>query len=201
MLVSVEKLKEYLGLPEGEDATLDPILERSSMMAQTLVESYIGFGIELDMGMLTTDVRKQLRAVRIVRFHQYPVKLSSLKIDGTVVPTDQYTMDDRLGVLEFMTQRTYIESLEMKYATGFDPDNMPKDLETAIANIAIGIYENGGKITTQVAGGALKSMTMFDAMSMSFDTGAASGVGTPEAVVTQWAFVLDKYRVDKFVMG
>ena len=201
MLVSIETLKEYLGLPEGDDPAIDPILERSSLIAQTLVESYIGFAIEIDMSALLTDTRNQLRGVRIVRFRQYPVKVSTIKIDEVAVPVDQYTMDERLGVLEFTTQREFIESLELRYATGFDPETVPKDLETTITNIAIAIYENGGKITTQVSGGALKSMTMFDAMSMSFDTTSTGSVGTPEGIVTQWAFVLDKYRVDKFVMG
>jgi hypothetical protein len=44
---------------------------------------------------------------------------------------------------------------------------------------------------------------MFDAMSMSFDTGSAvtSSISGPQALPAQWAFVLDKYRVNTYVMG
>jgi hypothetical protein len=67
-------------------------------------------------------------------------------------------------------------------------------------NIALAIYENGGRVASQTTSGALKSMTMFDAMSMSFDTGSTESASGPEALVSQWAFVLDKYRVDKYTL-
>lgn len=205
MLVSVETLKEYLGLPEAEDAVIDPILERSSMTAQSLAESYVGFGMEYDPGApALVELRFQMYGVKVVRLPRYPAVLSTAKIDGVELNPSEYTFNENLGLLEFFQRRTFVNMLEVKYRTGFDPEKVPSDIQTAIVNMAIGVYENGGKITTQAsgAGGALKSMTMFDAMSMSFDTAAgASGAGTPEGIVMQWAFVLDKYRVDKFVMG
>jgi hypothetical protein len=44
---------------------------------------------------------------------------------------------------------------------------------------------------------------MFDAMSMSFDTGAATGstVVGAEALLESWKFVLDQYRVNQPTMA
>lgn len=202
MLVSIDTLKEYLGLPPAADPELDPILERSSMIAQTLAESYIGTPIEQDPASPKTAAYFQLWGVRVVRLQEFPTALVSLSAEGVTVPAAEYTFNPRTGTLEFTLQRN-INSLELVHTPGFTPETVPKDIETAIANMAIGIYENGGKInSTQSSAGALKSMTMFDAMSMSFDTGTASAdAGSPEGIVSQWAFVLDKYRVDKYIMG
>lgn len=202
MLVPIETLKEYLGLPTTPDPAIDPVLERSILIAQTLTESYIGFPIEQDFSLQQTATYFQMQGVRLVRLREFPTAPVSVKVDDVVVPVSEYTFDSRMGVLEFTAQRN-VAKLEIVHVPGFTPENVPKDIETALVNMSIGIYENGGKINaTQSSAGALKSMTMFDAMSMSFDTGAtAADSGSPEGIVTQWAFVLDKYKVDRYVMG
>lgn len=202
MLVPIDTLKEYLGLPLTADPDIDPVLERSSLTAQALAESYIGAPIEQDPASPKQSLHYQLSGVRVVRLREFPTALTSVSADDVPLTSDQYSFDSRMGVLKFLSQRS-IAKLEIVHVPGFTPENMPKDIETAITNMALGIYENGGKInSTQSSAGALKSMTMFDAMSMSFDTGATSAdAGSPEGLVSQWAFVLDKYKVDKYVMG
>jgi hypothetical protein len=204
MIVTIDAMKEALGLPTAANPTIDPVLERSSLIAQTLVESYIGLGIELDLtDGLKTEVRRQLTGVRVVRARAYPATLSSAKLDDATLPADQYTFDSALGVLEFKQQRAYVDKLELKYGTGWDDESVPKDIIEATLNIALAIYENGGRIAAaSTVSGALKSMTMFDAMSMSFETGSSSdnSITGPESLVSQWAFVLDKYKVDGYVM-
>jgi hypothetical protein len=93
--------------------------------------------------------------------------------------------------------------LEVDYVSGWDP--VPQDLELVLLNLAIGTYNLGGSYAGSVsATGALKSMTMFDAMSMSFETGssgvsgsgtAAAAPGSPAALLEQWSYVLDKYSM------
>lgn len=203
MLVSIETLKEFLGLPTTADPVADPVLERSVLIAQTLVESYLGIPIEQDPGAPRTFLRYQLLGVKVIRLPEFPTALSSVEIDDVVSALGaEYTFDSRSGILEFRTQRD-VSKLKIVHLPGYTPEEVPKDLEVVLVNISIGIYENGGKInSTQSSAGALKSMTMFDAMSMSFDTGTTSAdAGSPEGIVSQWAFVLDKYKVDKYVMG
>lgn len=204
MLVSIETLKEYLGLPDTEDPVVDPILERSSTLAQSLVESYVGFGLEIEGAATKTQTFHQLTGARVVRLEHYPVVIRSVEIDGVAVPADQYSADLALGTIKFTQQRQSILLLEIDYVSGFSAENVPADLTNAIANIALTLYENGGKFNVQSSAGSLKSMTMFDAMSMSFETSASGdgpAMGSPEALVRQWAFVLDHYKVDKYVMG
>ena len=204
MLVDIDVLKEYLGLPLTEDSVIDPILERSSILSQTLVESYVGYPLEQMPENKKTYTQHYLRGVQEVRLPHFPAKVTSVKVDTVELAADMYRADSRLGTVSFPSQQVSIERLDVQYLPGFTPETVPADLQMALANIALTVYENGGKLPTQSGTtGALKSLTMFDAMSMSFDTdGAASGsAGTPEGLVKQWAFVLDKYTADKFVMG
>jgi hypothetical protein len=203
MLIPISVLKKLLGMPATPDPVADPILENSSMIAQTMCEAYIGMPMEQDTSAPMTATYYQMGPVKLVRLHEYPTTLISVEMDGATLGVDQYTFKSRTGEFEFTMQRSSVGSLEIVHAPGWTSETLPKDLEMAITNIAIGIYENGGKISsTQSSAGALKSMTMFDAMSMSFDTGATTtDAGSPEGLVSQWAFVLDKYDVDKYVMG
>jgi len=203
MLVQIDTLKEILGLPLSADPAIDPVLERSSLTAQMLVEAYIRTPIEQDPASPKTYARFQLSNFRLVRLPEYPAALVSVKVDDVVLPTTEYTFDTKTAILMFMSQRYSVAKLEIKYMPGFTADTTPADLAGVISNIAIAIYENGGKIAAASSSGALKSMTMFDAMSMSFETGsgATSASSGPEAMVGQWAFVLDYYKVDKYVMG
>jgi hypothetical protein len=200
MLVQVDDVKSYLGLPLEANPTVDPVLERSVLLAETLVGSYVGFRLEQDMSAQLTLTKHYITATKVVRLPHFPVKVSSVKLDDTVLAADQYRIDERLGLFEFAEERTSVGKLEIKYSPGFSAETFPPDIRAAVENIAIGIYENGGKIAVASSSGALKSLTMFDAMSMSFDTGStAASAGTPEGIVSQWAFVLDKYKVNSFV--
>jgi hypothetical protein len=201
MLVTVDRMKELLGLPDSEDPVADPVLERSSLSAQSLVDSYVGFSVELnDAVPENADIRYELYGVRVIRLRSFPATLVSVKIDDVVVSADQYKFNSALGMLEFREQRGSIRQLEILYRPGYTPENAPQEIVDVISNIAIAIYENGGRVQMQAGSGQLKSMTMFDAMSMSFDTGSVQS-GTPESLVSQWGFVLNRHRVDKFVMG
>lgn len=200
MLIQIDLLKSYLGLPDADDVVKDPILERSSMIAQALVEAYIGTNIELESALPVTDLF-DVRYARVLRLSRYPAVVSSVKIDNVVVPTDQYSVNGPIGVVEFLYQR-WVDKVEVTYRSGFDANNFPKDFELALSNIAIALYNNSGLLPGQaVQSGALKSLTMFDAMSMSFDTDASATASAPQSLVTQWAFVLDKYKVNSFTMG
>ena len=193
-----------MGLPDTEDSVIDPVLERSSTLAQSLVEAYLGLALEMEGALPRTQTFKQLSGVKVVRLEHYPVAVSAVAIDAVAVPSDQYTVDNRLGVVEFTQQRVSILSLVVTYKSGYSAEDVPADIANAIANIALTLYENGGKFAVQSSAGALKSMTMFDAMSMSFETGAGGegpAMGSPESLVMQWAFVLDKYKVNKYVMA
>lgn len=202
MLVTVDSIKDALGLPTPLPPETEALIERSAIQAQVLVGAYLGYVVELDMGQQKTVPFYQQREMKLFRLEEYPVKMSSVKIDDVELPADQYTFDARLGMLNLKSARAYIEKLEIKYATGFSPEKVPQDLLAALENITITIYENGGRVPTTSAGaGELKSMTMFDAMSMSFETSGTNDAGTPEGMITQWAFVLDRYRINsKYVM-
>lgn len=202
MILSIDTLKEMLGLPTTADPSIDPVLERSANLAQMMVEAYVQTTLEQDPSAPKTYTRYQVSPSRVVRLSEFPAKLLSAKVDDLELPTDQYTFDQQTGVLQFVGQRYSVGKVEIRYLPGFTPENMPADLIGALSNIALAIYDNGGRIAAASSSGALKSMTMFDAMSMSFETGGATSAASgPEAMVSQWAFVLDKYRPSKYVMG
>jgi hypothetical protein len=204
MLVSVDAIQEMLGLPTPLSPETEELIERSAVQAQILVSAYVGFPVEQDMGQQRTVPYYQMYNTKLLRLDEYPARVTSVKIDGVEVPADQYTADARLGMVNFKGFRPYIEMLEVKYAPGFTAEKVPKDLLAALENITIAVYENGGRVpTTSGTTNELKSMTMFDAMSMSFETGGANAAaaGTPEGMLSQWAFVLDRYKIDsKYVM-
>lgn len=205
MLISIAKLKSWIGLPATTDAEKDPILKRSSVLAQALVDAYVKHPIERIEGQWTTIVDRGLGFRKLYRLPAFPVLFntsSPVKIDGVEVPSSEYAADERLGTVEFTTERQ-IGTLEISYAAGFTAETLPADVESALVNIAIGIYNNGGNLATAGATGDLKSLTMFDALSMSFDVGAnTADAFTPEGIVKQWAFVLDKLKHDNtYTMG
>lgn len=203
MLVTIESMKQALGLPTTVDPTIDPIMTRSSVLAQNLVSAYVGFSVE------ASDEPESFSGdnacdIRVIRLPKFPAQLTSFKIEGTDVPADQYKFDGRVGVITFYVPRSRLKYYLIQYIPGFDGEifPVPEDLLDAIRNIALGLYSRGGNLQQTGASGALKSLTMFDAMSMSFDVGGASvEASTPEGMVKQWAFVLDQYAVNKYVMG
>lgn len=203
MLVSIESMKEALGLATTADPVIDPIMTRSSTLAQRMVSSYIGFPAEApeDPVRFSDD---NVCDVRAIRLPVYPAQLVSFVIEDVEVPYDQYRFDGRIGTVTFYVPKLRIKHFLIDYLPGFDGEvfPVPEDLLDAIQNIALGIYARGGNLQQTGSSGALKSLTMFDAMSMSFDVGATTAdSSTPEGMVKQWAFVLDKYKVDKYVMG
>lgn len=203
MLVSVDTLKTALGLPLTADPVADPLLENSSRTAQGLVEAYIGMPLEpgddpMEYG---GDDRLDLKYIRLP---MWPCQLLDLTIEGTVVTSDQYRFDKRLGAVTLYVARPRVKYFVARYFPGYDGDILvcPQDILDAIQNIALGVYARGGTLQPAAASGALKSLTMFDAMSMSFDVGTTTAdSSTPEGMVAQWAFALDKYSVTKYVMG
>lgn len=204
MIITVDMMKEALGMATTPDPVNDPVMERSAAIAQALVEAYIGTTIEQNYDRPQWVRKFHEIGIQTVRLRHWPATLISATLDGTAVPADQYDFHGALGALEFKQQRAYVGKLEIKYVEGYVDDEIPKDIIDATLHLSLSVYENGGKLSAAASSsaGALKSLTMFDAMSMSFDTGATASTTTgPEALPAQWAFVLDKYRVNTYVMG
>lgn len=202
MLVQIVDLKRALGLPETDDPVADPIFTRSSILAQDLVSGYVGFPVERSDDTPHSYYGENAQDVRVIRLPMYPASLLNFEIDGQEVATDQYYYTERLGTISFYVPRVRIKTYLVEYFPGFDPEAVPTDITVAISNIALGLYARNGNLQPAAASGALKSLTMFDAMSMSFDVGTTTAdSSTPEGILKQWAFMLDRYRVDKYVMG
>lgn len=203
MLIQIETMKSYLGLPDTDDPVQDPILERSMVIAQNLVSGYVGMDIEAGDD-ARTYTAFDLSGVSVIRLPAYPLlRIMSVYLDDVLLAETEYCGDKRLGMIILNSPRSYVKKVVIKYVSGYeDEDTVPIDLKEAIVNIAIGVYSKNGNMSTTSTAGALKSLTMFDAMSMSFDVGASSAdAGTPQGMLAQWAFVLDKYKVDSYIMG
>jgi hypothetical protein len=204
MIVTLAELKTALGIT---DNTQDALLTRSLTMANALIAGYIGFDLSD-----TAKERSFTTIVDSVRGHIklpfYPVvAVTSLTADGNTVATDAgWYLLPEIGIVEQFPAERYSASgrygvrATAIYRAGFETANMPEELKQACIDIANAIYVNGGTIPSGGAAGGtgeLKSLTMFDAMSMSFDTGASTGstVVGAEALLESWKFVLNRYRV------
>ena len=202
MLVPIDSMKLALGLATTADPVVDPIMTRSSILAQTLVSAYVGYPVETPEDPVSFS-GDNICDVRAILLPVYPAQLVSFVIENVAVPSDQYRFDMRTGSVTFYVPKLRVKHFVIQYLPGFDGELLPvpEDLLAAIQNIALGLYARGGNLQQTGASGALKSLTMFDAMSMSFDVGATTAdSSTPEGMVKQWAFVLDQYKVDKYVM-
>lgn len=194
MIATRDQLKAALGIA-ADDASKDVLLDNSLVQANALITSYVGFDLSdtttVREWVYTNDRYEQPR--NFIHLPEFPVLdiVEILDADGVPVPPANYRLIPRLGRVDFlfggMPSSDY---LTLHYHAGFDP--LPADLLPVALNIASTIYNNGGQVVAPT--NQLKSLTMFDAMSMSFNTGDVNVAG-PDALLRAWAFVLDRYSV------
>jgi hypothetical protein len=190
MLATLAELKAALGI-SGTDQ--DALLTSSLAQANGLIAGYIGADLSD-----TADRTETLYVPNGATFVNLPVwpviSLTSVTANGEAF-TD-HSLVKRSGGLFF----DYLpgnptrlgNEVEVVYSAGFA--TVPEDLKTVCLNIASTIYNRGGAVSTATGENELKSLTMFDAMSMSFDS-SKSASDTPEGLIGTWAFILDQYRL------
>lgn len=201
-MVTVETIKVALGIPP-DDVSKDDLIQQSIDMAYALVWGYVGY----DMSDTATEQEYEYSADRyadrmysswsnrnFVHLPIWPVNEVTEVLDSAGVPIapDQYRVVKKQGRVEFLNGLPGSDFLTFHYLVGFDP--MAPDVDMVVQNLATSIYNNGG--TLQTAANPLKSLTMFDAMSMSFDT-STGGTGAAAEMLGSWSFILDKYKINK----
>lgn len=197
MLATITQLKAMLGIV---DAAQDTLLTSSLSQANGLLAAYIGADLS-DVGDRVYDGMIPEGAT-YVNLPVWPlISISEFTVNGVAVAPADYTMSKRTASIFFDSLPGNAgragNVVAATYKAGFA--DVPVDLNTVCLNIAATIYNNGGQLAVQTSSNELKSLTMFDAMSMSFDTGSSS-VNTPEGLIKTWGFMLTKYRLATPVM-
>ena len=179
-----------------------------------MADAGVARSTELHSGTLTradlSDIDKEHVYTAVVeggtRYVKLPVfplfNVVSLSAEGEPVSPADYIPQERIGIIDVpgglpASTNRYGCRVSVVYTAGFE--EIPQDLNMVCLNMAAGIYNMGGTFASAASGGTgeLKSLTMFDAMSMSFDVGGTSqgeAAGSPAALIKAWQFVLDKYR-------
>lgn len=192
MIVTLAQLKSALGIA-ADDATKDAALNNALAQANGLVASYIGFDVsDVEFVHEYTYTPRDYGARDFVHLPLYPVLTVASVLDQDDVPVSPLTyrvVRDK-GRVDFPAGVPQVDLLTFSYTAGFA--NVPAELLPVGLNIASAVYNNGGQLGGTA--NALKSLTMFDAMSMSFDTTA--GVPDAASLLLAWKFVLDKYAVN-----
>lgn len=208
MLCELDDLKANLGITgSAEDAALTSAIA----MANSVLAGYIGVDLS-DVGTDRSITRVMDSPCRSINTQFWPVvSVSSISVDGNAIAGSDYDLEAQTGIIYFKnggvvgaTPTRYGCRVTVVYKCGFA--TVPEDLATVCLNMAATIYKNGGNFSSTMAGGKgeLKSLTMFDAMSMSFETGVgadADSAGTPGGMIKTWSFILDKYRCTQPVMA
>lgn len=185
----------YLGLEV--DAVTDAqalLIERAGKTALALVESHIGYPlVKSDF----VQSENYIRTASVVLVNRAPLlSVDRIVMDGKALAKWAYTIDEDTSLVKFaccQQFRTLIIEGEAGYASFAD---LKPDLAEALVSICIGVYNRNGTLAMPAAADtALKSLTMFDAMSMSFDQAGSIEALSPQKLVEQWAFVLNKYRL------
>ena len=207
MLASLEELKTALGIALN-DTSKDATLNQSLANANALIAGYIGADLsDIDKEHVYTVVLEG--GAKYVKLPLFPVfNVVSVTAEGTPVDSGDYFSQDRVGIIDVpsglpSSTSRYGCRVSVVYTAGFE--EVPQDLNMVCLNMAAGIYNMGGTFASAASGGTgeLKSLTMFDAMSMSFDVGGSSqgeAAGSPAALIKAWQFVLDKYRCNSPVL-
>jgi hypothetical protein len=200
MLATLDQIKAALGIT---DNTKDALLTSCLQQANTMIASYIG--ADLSDTAERTHTGTIPCGATYLHLPVWPVlEVNSALVNCTPVPPTDFFVDRRSGSLFFENEQGGTGRrgvpVEIAYTAGFASDAIPADLNMVCLNIASAIYNVGGTLAGSTGGtGELKSLTMFDAMSMSFDTGSSTA-STPETYVTSWTFMLNKYKLDVPVM-
>lgn len=192
MILTRDQLKNALGIALN-DATNDVQLDNAILLANGLIASYVGFDLSDTAAVREYDyVWNDYGERNFIHLPYWPViEVVEIRDENQVLVEEGWRLIRDKGRIDFTGGVPYSELLTIMYRTGFDP--LPADLLPVGINIAAAIYNNGGQIGTST--NALKSLTMFDAMSMSFDT--TGGGNGPDSLVGAWAFILDRYSVMK----
>lgn len=207
MLITVVSVKTAMGLenPDQDDPVIDPKVENAIMAAQSLISAYIGMSVEVpgDPSIYTLVRPGPFRSLNLPKWPVSQDEQFVIRVDDNELTIDtDYDVQYRNGVVMFTRQYAHTKKLEVEYYPGFDSFTVPADLKFALQNMSIAIYSlPPGGFGAAGAVGPLKSMTMFDAMSLSFDTTESGSSNTPEGLVSQWSYVLDQYSVKKYVMA
>jgi hypothetical protein len=212
MLADIADLKAALGIDPAEVNTVrDAQLNSALATANALIAGYIGYDVS------DTETERVFTTVidggaAYFNLPLFPiVEVVSITGDNVPLALADYTVRPRTGAIDFGngvggcaygSGGRYGRRMTVVYRAGYE--DLPPELKTVALNIASSVYNMGGSFAASTSGtGALKSLTMFDAMSMSFDTGAASAsdASTPEGLIGAWAFMLNTYRVKTPVMA
>ena len=104
--------------------------------------------------------------VRAIRLPVYPAQLVSFVIEDVECHTISTDSMVRIGTVILRAQAAHQALLIDDYLRGFDGEVFPGAGRPTgrHQNIALGIYARGGNLQQTGSSGALKSLTMFDAM-------------------------------------
>ncbi len=177
----LELLKEFLGIDPG-DGSQDEALTQALNFAGDQAEKY------LDRVVLKRETTQHFpHYFGSVILHDLPVEDPVRVYLNGVEEIGQFSwFRDRGGMAHLsrtgqrqdvpMDWRNY-DSVDVTYVAGFDP--IPSDLAQSIVYIAAGLYKSTGtgNIPSK-ASGDVRSMTVFDVGSVSYDTGSSSGGAT-----------------------
>lgn len=193
--VTAAFIAPYLGIEVDSmtDAQVS-LVERSGKTALALIQSYLRYPIERHEFTLHEN---HLRTAGAILVNRMPlISVDRVVVDGVSWPRSEYTVDEATAVIKLrccMRFTSFTVDGEAGYATVND---MPPDMAEALASITVGIYNRSGNLAMPAAADtALKSLTMFDAMSMSFDQAGSIEALSPQKLIEQWAFVLNQYRL------
>jgi hypothetical protein len=172
-------LKAFLGIDPG-DTTSDTELSRALDLAGITTETY------LDRIIVKREVTEFFQAqFASIILHHTPVDLTA----GVVVTADGAELSGYSGYLDRarlchlsntgerfdvpLDWRIY-NDVTVAYTAGYDP--VPADLAQALVYTSAGLYSSEGTgAEPGGASGAVKSMSLYDVGSMSFDVGSSSG--------------------------
>lgn len=205
MLATLQELKEALGI-DAEDVSNDALCNRSLATANALIAGYIGTDLS-DTSTEHSHTAVLDTGACYVTLPLFPVvDVTSVLCEGEAV-TD-FVLRPRSGMVDFPSglpaSDRFGHRVAVTYLAGFE--EIPTDLNMACLNMAAGLYNLGGTFASATSGGTgeLKALTMFDAMSMTFDTSSSNSneeaPGTPAGMIKAWEFILKKYQCKTPVM-
>lgn len=198
--ITLDELKIHLDI-SGNDQ--DVLLTRSITLADALIDGYLGAELSdpTKDQVFTTVIGENRNSLKLPMF---PIlEVESVALNGDAIPsTTGWWVDSTHGFIEDLPLggfRGYAGRSGTRASVIFRAGwlQVPKAIRGVALALASGIFANGGEIAGGAGGtGDLKSLTMFDAMSMSFDVGTNAAEGnTPAGMVGAWSFALDRFRV------
>lgn len=183
--------KQYLGIAPADE---------SQDAAITVVMAFTLASIEKALARKLLELRERITLYDVVLprvfLPRYPVT-EVHTVDG-VVPDSEWVVNPSSGYVQ-VTSDGYYKTLSVDYTGGFDP--LPADLERAMWSAFMAAWAQtdgmtGGPSATADSG-AVKSLTVFDAFKVDYDTGAAFGDWHARwGWLAPWALTFELYRSD-----